>query len=159
MIKYVVIHNQLTVLIDLLQWLWRIELIKTAHVAFRTLRCFVHKPAALFMVYYKISLMSVISHDTPTPSYIPMCRNKLNFDKLLHACFLILFYGRVSFHIRKFSACICNFTWSVDLWVVRIDYAEERFPLHRSSRVLSLFYRPHCLNLIGTQLIGVDTGS
>ena len=92
MTKYVVIHNQLTVLNDLLQWIWRNELIKTAHVVFRTLRCFVCKPAALFMVYCKISLMSVISHDTPTPSYIPMCRNKLNFDKLLHACFLILFF-------------------------------------------------------------------
>ena len=92
MTKYVVIHNQLTVLNDLLQWIWRIELIKTAHVAFCTLRCFIHKPAALFMTYCKISLMSVISRDTPTPSYIPMCRNKLNFDKLLHACFLILFF-------------------------------------------------------------------
>ena len=159
MTKYVVILNQLTVLIDLLQWLWRNELIKTAHVAFCTLRCFIHKPAALFMTYCKISLMSVISRDTPTPSYIPTCRNKINFDKLLHACFLILFYGRASVHIRKFSACKGNFTWSVHLWVVPIDYADERFPLHRSSWFLSIFYCPHCLNFIGTQLIGVDTGS
>ena len=88
----------LSYLTSLLFWLTsfngygEMNLFKTAHVVFRTLRCSVHMPAALFMVYCKISVMSVISCDTPTPSYIPVCRNKINFDKLLHACFLILFF-------------------------------------------------------------------
>jgi hypothetical protein len=50
-------------------------------------------------------------------------------------------------------------TWSVHLWVVSIEYADDRFPLHGRSWVISIFYCPDFLNLIGTRLIGVDIGS
>ena len=136
------------------------NLFTTALVAFCMLRCYIHMPPAPFMVYCKISLMSVISCDTPTSSCVPMCRNKLNFDKLFNARFLLLsFFGRVSVHLRKFSACKGNLTWSVQLWVVPIDYADDRFQLHGRSWVISIFYCPHCLNLIGMWLVGVDTGN
>jgi hypothetical protein len=59
----------------------------------------------------------------------------------------------------KFSACEVNLTWSVHLWLVPIDYADDRFQLRGRSRVISIFHCPHCLHLIGTRLIGVDTGS
>ena len=79
------------------------NLFTTALDAYCMVHCFIHMPAAPFMVYCKISLMSVISPDTPTSSCIPMCRNKLNFDKLFDACFLfllaLLFFGTVSVHI------------------------------------------------------------